>query len=326
MPSEKTLSDYFNTTGREDILTGGIRMIPIQTPFGEFKVWTKRIGNNPRIKILLLHGGPGGTHEYFECFDSFFPAEGIEYYYYDQLGSYYSDQPTEPSLWETSRFVEEVEQVRKALKLNKSNFYLLGQSWGGILAVEYALKYQDNLKALVISNMMMSAPAYGKYADEVLGPKLNPKVLAEIRELEAKGNFDNPRYMELLLPNYYAERFLRIPIDQWPEPINRTFKHLNEDVYIPMQGPSEFGISGKLENWDRISDLPKIKIPTLVIGATHDTMDPEHMRWVSTQVQQGQFLLCPNGSHCAFYDDQKIYFDGLIKFIKDVDQGTFSPR
>ncbi len=326
MPIEKTLSDYFDTIGRDDILTGGIKMIPIQTQFGKFKVWTKRIGNNPTIKILLLHGGPGATHEYLECFDSYFPAEGFEYYYYDQLGSYYSDQPKEPGLWETSRFGEEVEQVRKALKLNKSNFYLLGQSWGGILAVEYALKYQDNLKALVISNMMMSAPAYGKYASQVLGPKLNPKVLAEIKELEAKGDFDNPRYMELLLPNYYAEHFVRIPVDQWPDPINRTFKHLNQDVYVPMQGPSEFGVSGKLENWDRISDLPKIKIPTLVIGATHDTMDPEHMRWVSTQVQQGQFLLCPNGSHCAFYDDQKIYFDGLIKFIKDVDQGTISSR
>jgi proline iminopeptidase len=168
MPSEKTLSDYFDITGREDILTGGIKMIPIQTSFGEFKVWTKRIGNNPTIKVLILHGGPGGTHEIYECFDSFFPAEGIEYYYYDQLGSYYSDQPTEPDLWETSRFVEEVEQVRKALKLDKSNFYLLGHSWGGILAVEYVLKYQNNLKGLVISNMMMSAPAYGKYADEVL--------------------------------------------------------------------------------------------------------------------------------------------------------------
>ena len=176
MPSERTLRDYYDTTGREDIMTGGIKMIPIQTPFGEFKVWTKRIGNNPTIKVLLLHGGPGGTHEYFECFDSFFPAEGIEYYYYDQLGSYYSDQPKEPGLWETSGFVEEVEQVRKALKLDISNFYLLGHSWGGILGVEYALKYQDNLKGLIISNMMMSAPAYGKYADEVLGPMLKPEV------------------------------------------------------------------------------------------------------------------------------------------------------
>jgi proline iminopeptidase len=325
MPSEKTLSDYYDTTGREDILTGGIKMIPIQTPFGEFKVWTKRIGKNPTIKVLLLHGGPGGTHEYFECFDSFFPAEGFEYYYYDQLGSYYSDQPTEPGLWKPSRFVEEVEQVRKALKLDKSNFYLWGHSWGGILAVEYALKYQDNLKGLVISNMMMSSPAYGKYADEVLGPKLKPEVLAEIKELETKGDFDNPRFMELLMLNYYTEHFIRMPVDQWPESVNRTFKHLNEDVYVPMQGPSEFGISGILKNWDRTSDLPKIKVPTLVIGATHDTMDPEHMKWVSTQVQQGEFLLCPNGSHCAFYDDQKIYFDALTKFIKDVDQGTFSP-
>ncbi|MFX1311672.1 MAG: proline iminopeptidase-family hydrolase [Promethearchaeota archaeon] len=324
MPSEKTLSDYFNITSREDILTGGIKMIPIQTQFGEFKVWTKRIGNNPKIKVLLLHGGPGGTHEYFECFDSFFPAEGIEYYYYDQLGSYYSDHPKEPGLWETSRFVEEVEQVRKAIKLDKSNFYLFGHSWGGILAVEYALKYQENLKGLIISNMMMSAPAYGKYADEVLGPKLDPKVLTEIKDLEAKGYFDNPRYMELLLSNYYTEHFVRIPVEQWPEPINRTFKHLNEDVYIPMQGPSEFGVRGTLEKWDRTTDLFKIKLPTLVIGSTHDTMDPEHMKWVSTQVQQGQFLLCPNGSHCAFYDDQKIYFDRLIKFIKDVDQGTFT--
>jgi proline iminopeptidase len=324
MPSERTLSDYFNITGREDILTGGIKTIPVQTPFGEFKVWTKRIGNNPRIKVLLLHGGPGGTHEYFECFDSFFPVEGIEYYYYDQLGSYYSDQPKEPGLWEISRFVEEVEQVRKALNLDKSNFYLFGHSWGGVLAVEYALKYQKNLKGLIISNMMMSSPAYGQYAEEILGPKLDPKILIEIKELEAKEDFDNPRYMELLLPNYYAEHVLRIPVNQWPEPFIRMFKHLNQDVYVPMQGPSEFGIKGTLEKWDRTHDLFKIHVPTLVIGATHDTMDPEHMKWVSTRVQHGQFLLCPNGSHCAFYDDQQIFFDGLIQFIKEVDQGTYT--
>ncbi|MFW9820814.1 MAG: proline iminopeptidase-family hydrolase, partial [Candidatus Thorarchaeota archaeon] len=296
MPSERTLSDYFDSTGREDILTGGIKMIPIQTPFGEFKVWTKRVGNNPTIKVLLLHGGPGGTHEYFVCFDSFFPKEGIEYYYYDQLGSYYSDQPKETGLWEIPRFVEELEQVRKALKLDKSNFYLLGHSWGGSLAVEYSLKYQDNLKCLIISNMMMSASAYGKYLDEVLLPMLKPEVLAEITDLEAKEDFDNPRYMELLLPNFYAKHFVQIPIEQWPEPVNRVFKHLNEDIYKLMWGPSELGAYGTLKNWDRTSDLPKIKVPTLVIGANHDIMDPEHMKWVSTQVQQGEFLLCPNGS------------------------------
>jgi proline iminopeptidase len=115
-------------------------MVEINTPKGKFKVWTKRIGNNPRIKVLLLHGGPGSTHESFESFESFFPQEGFEFYEYDQLGSYYSDQPNDSSLWTNERFVEEVEQVRLALGMNKDNFYLLGVSWGGILAMDYALK------------------------------------------------------------------------------------------------------------------------------------------------------------------------------------------
>src|SRR6187402_2369486 len=126
--SRLTSHDYFDNTGRDDVLSGGVKLIPISTPKGTFKVWTKRIGNNPKIKVLLLHGGPGATHEYFEACDSFLPAAGIEYYYYDQLGSAYSDQPDEPSLWEVPRFVEEVEQVRQALGLHRENFYLLGYS------------------------------------------------------------------------------------------------------------------------------------------------------------------------------------------------------
>ena len=157
---QNTLTNYFNNFERDDILSGGVKMIPIQTPSGEFQVWTKRVGNNPRIKVLLLHGGPGATHEYFEGFDSFFPQASIEYYYYDQLESAYSDQPNDTSLWHIDRFVEEVEQVRKALNLDQDNFYLYGQSWGGILALEYALKYQDHLKALIISNMMCSKQSF----------------------------------------------------------------------------------------------------------------------------------------------------------------------
>jgi len=140
------VSDYFNY-GDTGVQTAGIKLIPIKTPVGEFKVWTKRFGNNPRIKILLLHGGPAMTHEYMECFESFFPKEGFEFYEYDQLGSYYSDQPTDSSLWVTERFVEEVEQVRQAIGADKNNFYVLGNSWGGILGMEYALKYQQNMKA-----------------------------------------------------------------------------------------------------------------------------------------------------------------------------------
>ena len=311
-----TTSKYFNTpdTG---VQIAGIKMIPVETPSGTFKVWTKRFGNNPDIKVLLLHGGPAMTHEYMECFESFFPKEGIEFYEYDQLGSYYSDQPKDTSLWHTARFVEEVEQVRKALGLTKDNFYLLGNSWGGILAMEYALQYQDNLKGLIICNMMASCPEYGKYAEEVLAKQMDPKVLAEVRALEAKKDFQNPRYMELLIPNFYNEHLMRLP--EWPEPVTRSMKHANNEIYVLMQGPSEFGIAGRLANWDIKSRLPEIKAPTLTVGAKHDTMDPEHMKWMSTQVQNGKYLYCPNGSHLSMWDDQKVFMEGVINFIKEVD-------
>ena len=183
---------YHDNTGRDDVLSGGVRMIPITTPKGTFKVWTKRVGNNPKIKILLLHGGPGFTHEYFEAADSYFPGAEVEYYYYDQLGSFYSDQPTDTSLVNLDRYVEEVEQVRQALHLDKDNFYLLGQSWGGLLGIEYALKYQQHLKGLIISNMMASIPAYVDYANKVLMPAMDPKVLAEVKALEAKQGLRQP--------------------------------------------------------------------------------------------------------------------------------------
>jgi proline iminopeptidase len=327
-PENKTAAadntnSYLDYSEKDDKLSGGVKMIPIQTPAGKFNVWTKRVGNNPKMKVLLLHGGPGATHEYFECADSYLPNASIEYYYYDQLESFYSDKPSDSSLWSVERYVDEVEQVRKALGLNKDNFYLLGHSWGGILGIEYALKYQDNLKGLIISNMMSSIPDYIKYADEVLGPQLDPDVLAEIKQLEADEKYTSERYSELVYTHYYPEHVLRMPLEEWPNPVNRAFANINADMYITMQGPSEFGVVGdaKLKNWDRSGDLSKITVPTLTIGGAYDTMDPEHKEWMANEVQNGRYLHCPEGSHMAMYDDQETYFKGLIKFIKDVDKG-----
>ncbi|NOT50786.1 MAG: proline iminopeptidase-family hydrolase [Chitinophagaceae bacterium] len=314
------VAEYFNY-GDSAVQYAGVRMIPIKTPVGDFKVWTKRFGNNPRIKILLLHGGPAMTHEYMECFESFFPKEGFEFYEYDQLGSYYSDQPKDSSLWTVERFVEEVEQVRQAIGADSTNFYVLGNSWGGILAMEYALKYQGNVKGLIVANMMASCPEYGKYAEEVLAKQMKPEVLAEIKALEAKGDFSNPRYMELLIPHFYNEHLCRL--DPWPDGFNRSMKHANGEIYVMMQGPSEFGIAGRLANWDVKNRLKEIKIPTLMIGARHDTMDPKAMEEQSKLVQKGRYLYCPNGSHLAMWDDQQVFMSGVIKFIKDVDSGKF---
>ena len=312
------VSEYFNY-GDSSVQTGGVKMIPIKTPVGNFNVWTKRFGNNPKIKILLLHGGPAAGHEYMECFESFFPKEGFEFYEYDQLGASYSDQPRDSSLWTIDRYVDEVEQVRKAIGGDKNNFYVLGNSWGGILGMEYTLKYQDNMKALIVADMVASCPDYGKYAAEVLSKQMDPEVLKEIRDIEAKGDYGNPRYMDLLMPNFYKQHLCRL--QEWPDAVNRAFKHLNSEIYTLMQGPSEFGIAGRLAHWDIKDRLKEIKISTLMVGAKYDTMDPDAMEAQSKMVQHGRYLFCPNGSHMCMWDDQKIFMDGVIKFIKDVDQG-----
>lgn len=304
-------------------LVGEGRMIPVTTSAGTFQVWTRQVGENPDIKVLLLHGGPAMTHEIYEVFEDHFPDAGITFYYYDQLGSYFSDQPDAPELWQTARFVDEVEQVRVALGLNADNFYLFGQSWGGILALEYALAHQENLKGLIISNMMASIPDYNDYAANVLIPDMDPEVVSELEAIEADEDYANPRYEELLIEHHYVDHVLRLPVDQWPDEITRAFSHLNRDIYVPMQGPSELGARGTLGDWDRKADLGKISVPTLIIGATYDTMDPEHLEWMAGQVQHGRFHLCPNGSHLSQYDDEDIFFAGLIAFLEDVNEGRF---
>jgi proline iminopeptidase len=313
----KPISKYLDYSGRDDVLAGGVRMVPIDTPIGGFKVWTKRIGNNPTLTVLLLHGGPGATHEYLEAFDSYLPAAGVEYYYYDQLGSAYSDQPDDGSLWELDRFIDEVEQLRQALGLGRDSFVLYGHSWGGILAIEYALANPHSLKGLVISNMMSDVPAYNAYARDELMPTMDQDALSEIQALGSAGEIENPRYMELLNEHHYVHHILRLPLEDWPNPVQRAFAAINPAVYVSMQGPSELGISqdAKLAHWSRFDDLSSIEVPTLVIGARHDTMDPAHMEKMVEQLPRGRYLYCPEGSHLAMYDDQRTYFSGLLDFL-----------
>jgi proline iminopeptidase len=314
------MSGYLDYSGRADMLSGGAQKIRVTTAAGEYGVWLKRVGNNPDLRVLLLHGGPGSTHEYLEACDSYLPAAGIEYYYYDQLGSGFSDQPDDPSLWELDRFVDEVEQVRRALGLDRGNFVLYGHSWGGLLTMEYALHHRQHMRGMVISNMMSSVPAYNEYAEHVLMPQLDQAVLAEIKGYEARGDVENPKYMELLTDHHYVHHVLRMPTADWPDPVQRGFAHINPAIYVPMQGPSELGISAdaKLARWDRTDELASIEVPALVIGARHDTMDPAYMKMMAERLPQGRYLYCPDGSHLAMYDDQATYFAGLVGFLQDI--------
>ncbi|WP_265570346.1 proline iminopeptidase-family hydrolase [Sphingomicrobium nitratireducens] len=308
-------ASYYETKGRPDSWSGGVTMLPIETEAGTFKVWLKRHGNNPDYKLLLLHGGPAMGHDFLEVMDAYLPQTGIEFYQYDQLGSGWSDRPDNDDLWTIERYVDEVDQVREAIDGDASNFCLFGTSWGGILAIEYALAHPDKVKCLVISNMMASIPAYNAYAKDVLIPQKDPEQVALVLQLEKEGKTDDPRYEETLVPMWYEQHVIRRPHDQWPHGLLRTFSRANMHIYTLMQGPSEMGASGRLADWDRTADLHKIDVPTLVISGKYDTMDPAHMAWMAETLPKGE-LLATEGSHLSMYDDQDTYFGGLIAFLE----------
>ena len=299
------------------VKSAGIRLIDVD---GKYKVWTKKVGAG-KIKMLTLHGGPGVTHEYFECFEDFLPQAGIEFFYYDQLGSAYSDQPDDASLWTVDRFREEVEQVRRALGLE--NFYLFGQSWGGMLGIDYLLKYQKHVKAAVISDMTASIASYVKYINE-LRAKLPPATIAILEKYEAKGEYEAPEYQQVMYKDIYGQYLCRL--DPWPDPVQRAFKHLNPKVYNTMQGPNEFVVNGTFKDWDRWADLPKITVPTLLIVGRYDTMSVADIQKMGKAIPRSRVAICENGSHLCMWDDQQAYFRHLLGFIRDVEAGRFPAR
>ncbi|MBS1660154.1 MAG: proline iminopeptidase-family hydrolase [Bacteroidetes bacterium] len=307
------------TTKNDSIKTGGNRLITID---GLYKVWTKKTGDGA-IKVLLLHGGPGFSHDYMECYEDFLPKEGMEIYYYDQLGSGNSDAPTDTTLWNIPRFVEEVEQVRKGLGLEQ--FYIVGHSWGGLLAMEYLSKYQSNVKGAVFSNMTAGMNDFTTYAKLLKERIFTERDMAVYDSLDRLHAYQSPQYTDLLMNKLYTQVLCRIPIDQWPEPLLRAFKKVNAAIYTQMQGVDEFHVTGSFRNWEFWDRLPQIKIPILVLGGMHDEMNPEGLKREGRLLPNSHTYLCPNGSHMSMYDDQANYFNALTTFLHQVDQNTFKP-
>lgn len=295
--------------------TAGVKMITVD---GKYQVWTKKVGSGD-IKVLLLHGGPGFPHDYFECFEDFLPPSGIEFYYYDQLGCGNSDIPTDTSLWNMSRFVEEVEQVRQGLGLE--NFYLLGHSWGSMLAMEYLDKYQNHVKAAALSNMTAGIKSYVAYTAQLRQKIFSKADLTKYDSLDKLQSYGSPEYQELLMTKLYGQVICQL--NPWPEPLMRAFKKANSSIYIQMQGVDEFHVTGNFKNWEMWDRLPNIKVPTLVIGGMNDEMNPEDMKREGQLIPNSRTYLCPNGSHLSMYDDQQNYFNNLIAFLKDVEENKF---
>ncbi len=221
------------------------------------QVWYRRVGEGG-VPLLLLHGGPGGGHDYLEPLAGL--AESRAVIFYDQLGCGRSDQPDDQSLWHIERFVREVDTVRAALGLDR--VHILGQSWGGWLAIEYMLSAPQGVEGLVLASTSASIPQFVDEARRLIGEM--PEAIAEaIRHHEAAGEYDHPDFVTAL-EAFYKRHLCRL--DPWPEALLRSFKNLESDgghrVYNTMNGPTEFTVIGNLKAWDRVDRLGEITVPT----------------------------------------------------------------
>jgi proline iminopeptidase len=246
--------------------------------------------------------------------ESFLPEAGFEMYYYDQLGCGFSDRPDDPSLWTLERHTQEVEEVRRGMGLD--HFVLYGQSWGGMLGIEYALKYQEHLRALVMSNMAASTQAVLRRTGELKVKVLSREDLTKLNALENAGNYDSPEYAAIVKGKLYHQMLCRTR--PWPNAVDRALQHMNEEIYTQMWGKSEFTATGNLRDWDRWDRLHEIKVRTLAIGARYDEMDPKDMKKIASMVQNGIYAYCPEGGHFALWDDQMTYFKQLLSFLHSV--------
>ena len=288
-----------------------IRMITLTN---DYKIWT-RTSQKGNLPLLLLHGGPGSSHECFENFESLLAPHGYQVIVYDQLGSHNSDKPTDQSLWTIERFTEEVEEVRQGLGLE--TFFLLGHSWGGMLAIEYALKYQQHLRGLIISNMTAGVADYENRMAN-LRYNMPQEVQDQLTSFEQNNDLQNPAYQELLREWLFKKHFCRI--SPLPEDLRQAFGKTNRDIYNFMWGKNEFIVEGTLKTWNRWDELDQIKVPTLLMGGQHDIIDPLDLECMAREIRGARSVIFKKSSHVPFYEEQDAYFKTLVGFMNSTEQ------
>ena len=283
-----------------------------------YHLFTRKEGEGP-VKMLCVHGGPGGNHEEFENFAQNLNDKGVEVYTYDQLGSFYSDQP-DFSLEENKHYLtldyylEELEEVRK--KLGLDNFYLVGHSWGGLLAQEYALKYGEHLKGLVVFSMIDNIEEYTTHINKLREEMFNSLEVQYMKDVEEAENFDDPMYQELL-KKLYAKYVTRHP------KVSHMVNTMPTDVYNYFQGNNEFVMVGTLNGWSVRDKLANVKVPTLLTFGEFDTMPLDVARRMQDTLPNSRLVLTPDGGHCHNEDNPEAFFKSLYKFVSEVEDGTF---
>jgi len=285
--------------------------------FRGYNVWYRIVGDREapgKSPLLCLHGGPGATHDYLEPLEAV-AATGRRIIFYDQLGNGNSDHPSDPSMWTVALFVEELGVIRHALGLER--VHLLGQSWGGMLAMEHALTRPAGLASLILADSPASMPQWIAEINRLCA-ELPPEVQATLLKHEAAGTTDDPAFQEGMMV-FYGRHICRL--DPWPNCLNRTFEKLlqSPEVYGTMWGTSEFHVTGTLEDWDITNRLGEIRAPTLVIGGRYDEATPPLTESLHRGIPGSEWVIFENSAHMPHLEETERYMQVLTKFLDRVE-------
>ncbi len=301
---------------------GGSMTEPVPTregsiPFRGHHVWYRIVGDHEepgKFPLLTLHGGPGAAHDYLEPLEAL-AGTGRRVIFYDQLGCGKSSQPHDPSLWTVNLYVEEVGVVRRALGLER--MHLLGQSWGGMLAMEYALTQPRGLVSLTIASSPASIPQWVAEANR-LRTQLPPEVEKTLLKHETAGTTADPAYEEAMLV-FYRRHVCRL--EPWPECVMRTFAQLtqNPEVYHTMNGPSEFHVTGTLKTWNIVDRLGEVRIATLVTSGRYDEATPAVAETVHRGIAGSEWVIFEHSSHMAHVEEPEKFLNVLDGFLSRIE-------
>jgi proline iminopeptidase len=278
---------------------------------GPGNVWYASAGEG--VPLLLLHGGPGATSLYLEPL-MVLADDGYHVVRYDQLGSYHSDKPDDLSLWQFPRFVDELETVRQSLGFE--TMYLLGQSWGAILALEYALHFQQHLRGLILASGAASI-AECVAGMNGLRAELPKEMIDTLNHYEAIDETDNPAYKKVIDELYHRHLCRLVP---HPDVLKESGKRMAQPVYNTMWGPNEFRCTGNLQSWDRTDRLGEIHVPTLITVGRFDEVVPSCAETMHRGIAGSQLVVFEESSHSAHLEEPERYLEVLRTFLGETDR------
>lgn len=288
-----------------------------QVSFRGYHLWYGVAGerSSDDVPVLVVHGGPGSTHDYLENLVEL-ARPGRPVVFFDQLGSGNSDHPSNPSLWTIPLFLDQIDAVRRALALEE--VHLLGQSWGGMLGLEYAITRPRGLRSLVVANAPPSIP-HLIGAIEGLRAQLPRDVRETLARHEAAGTTEDTEYLGAVLA-FYNEHVCRLR--RWPNALNRSFakQAQSPEVYRTMFGRNELRIDGTLREWTVVDRLGQIGVPTLVLSGRYDHVTPEIAAIVHQGIPGAEWVLFEESSHMPHLEESGRFLQVVDNFLGRVEK------